>query len=150
MDLRHGEWQERWKRRLDVFENVILRLICGAVCESGVWRRRHNAEISEMTGVPLLSDVVRSHRLRWAGHVAEERRKACCRWSWMGYRRAEDLPAGQGDGGGTRWVKICGCWDVMETGNSLCRADRTGERSCRRQGVCMACSPWSESESNYE
>ena len=59
------------ERRLDVFENVILRLICGAVCESGVWRRRHNAGISEMTGVPLLSDVVRSHRLRWAGHVAK-------------------------------------------------------------------------------
>ena len=36
----------------------------------GVWRRRHNAEIHKMTGVPLLSDVVRSHRLRWAGHVA--------------------------------------------------------------------------------
>ena len=58
------------ERRLDVFENDILRLICGAVCEGGVWRRRHNAEIREMTGVPLLSDVVRSHRLRWAGHVA--------------------------------------------------------------------------------
>ena len=58
------------ERRLDVFENGILRLICGAVCEEGVWRRRHNAEIREMTGVPLLSDVVRSHRLRWAGHVA--------------------------------------------------------------------------------
>ena len=57
-------------RRLDVFESGILRLLCGAVFEGGVWRRRHNAEILEMTGVPLLSDVVRSHRLRWAGHVA--------------------------------------------------------------------------------
>ena len=66
------------ERRLDVFENGILRLICGAVCEGGVWKRRHNAETREMTGVPLLSDVVRSHRLRWAGHVATI---ACCRWS---------------------------------------------------------------------
>ena len=58
------------ERRLDVFENGILRLICGAVCEGGVWRWRHNAEIREMTGVPLVSDVVRSHRLRCAGRVA--------------------------------------------------------------------------------
>ena len=60
------------ERRLNVFENTILRRICGPVydVEDGKWRRRHNVEIREMTGVPWLSDVVKSSKLRWAGHVA--------------------------------------------------------------------------------
>ena len=60
------------ERKLEVFENGILRRICGSVydAELGRWRRRHNNELREMTEVPLITSTIMAQRLRWAGHVA--------------------------------------------------------------------------------
>ena len=60
------------ERKLEVFENGILRRICGPVwdAELGQWRRRHNNELREMTRVPLITSFIMAQRLRWAGHVA--------------------------------------------------------------------------------
>ena len=60
------------ERKLDVFENGIMRQICGPVQENGQWRRRHNAELRNLTELPWLSDVMRAQRVRWAGHVARK------------------------------------------------------------------------------
>ena len=62
---------QRLEKRLEVFENGILRRICGPVFdrEKGEWRKRHNYELRDITKVPLLQDMVRAQRLRWAGHV---------------------------------------------------------------------------------
>ena len=60
------------ERRLEVFERTILRRIWGPVWddETMEWRRRHNEELMQVSQLPSISNVVRSHRLRWAGHVA--------------------------------------------------------------------------------
>ena len=58
--------------RMEVFENGILRRIYGPVRdeESGAWRRRHNAELRELSKLPPITSHIRAQRLRWAGHVA--------------------------------------------------------------------------------
>ena len=63
---------KRQEQKLLVFENSILRRITGPVydVEEGAWRRRHNQEIRDITKQPLISNYIRSQRLRWAGHVA--------------------------------------------------------------------------------
>ena len=62
--------------RLRVFENKILRRIFGPKKdENGEWRRLHNEELNSS---PNLVRVIKSRRLRWAGHVVrkEEGRSA--------------------------------------------------------------------------
>lgn len=63
---------KRMEQRLTVFENGVLRGICGPVYdpELGCWRRRHNVEVRQMTGVPMITGILSSQRMRWAGHVA--------------------------------------------------------------------------------
>ena len=60
------------ERRMLVFEHSILRRIYGAVRDevTGDWRRRHNAELRELSHLPLITSYIRAQRLRWAGHVA--------------------------------------------------------------------------------
>ena len=46
--------------------------------ENGEWRRLHNEEIHSLYRSPYIVRVIKSRRLRWAGHVArmEEDRSA--------------------------------------------------------------------------
>ena len=68
----------REERRLRVFENRVLRKIFGTK-KDGVtvqWRKLHNEELNDLYCSPNIVRVIKSRRLRWAGHVArtEERR----------------------------------------------------------------------------
>ena len=57
--------------RLGVFENRILRQICGPKRnENGVRRRLHNEELHSLYRSPNIVRVIKSRRLRWASHVA--------------------------------------------------------------------------------
>ena len=57
--------------RLRVFENRILRRIFGLKRdENGKWRRIYNEEIHSLYRSPNIVSVIKSRRLRWAGHVA--------------------------------------------------------------------------------
>ena len=57
--------------RLRVFENRILRRISGPQRdENGEWRRLHNEELHSLCRSPNIVRVIKSKRLRWAGHVA--------------------------------------------------------------------------------
>ena len=38
--------------------------------EDGQWRRRHNAELRQLSQLPQITNIIKAHRLRWAGHVA--------------------------------------------------------------------------------
>ena len=69
------------EKRLEVFENAILRRIYGPIydVEEQAWRQRHNAELRTLSGLPLITSYVRSARLRWAGHVARMDEEAPCR-----------------------------------------------------------------------
>ena len=56
---------------LRVFENRILRQIFGPKKdENGDWRRFHNEELHSLYCSPNIVRVIKSRRLRWAGHVA--------------------------------------------------------------------------------
>ena len=61
----------RKKCRLRVFENRILRRIFEPKRgENGEWRRLHNEELHSLYPSLNMVKVIKSRRLRWAGHVA--------------------------------------------------------------------------------
>jgi hypothetical protein len=66
--------------RLRVFENKVLRRIFGPKRDevTGEWRRLHNKELYALYSSRNIIRVIKSRRLRWAGHVARkgERRGA--------------------------------------------------------------------------
>jgi hypothetical protein len=66
--------------RLRVFENRVLRRIFGPKRDEviGEWKTLHNKELYALQSSPNIIRVMKSRRLRWAGHVARmgERRGA--------------------------------------------------------------------------
>ena len=62
----------RDERRLRVFENRVLRRVFGPKRDevTGEWRKLHNKELSDLYSLPDIVRVVKSRRMRWAGHVA--------------------------------------------------------------------------------
>ena len=64
--------------RLREFENRILRWIFGPKRdENGEWRRLHNEELHSLYRSPNTVRVIKSTRLRWAGHVARLEESRC-------------------------------------------------------------------------
>ena len=56
---------------LRVFENRILRRIFEPkMDENGEWRRLHNEELHSFHRSSNIVRLIKSRRLRWAGHVA--------------------------------------------------------------------------------
>jgi hypothetical protein len=57
-----------------VFENRVLRRIFGP---TGEWRKLHN-ELCDLYFSPSIIRIIKSRRMRWAGHVARmgEKRNA--------------------------------------------------------------------------
>jgi hypothetical protein len=61
----------REEQRLGVFENRVLRRIFGPKRddETGDWRRLHKEELNDLYSSPNIIRVIKSRRMRWAGHV---------------------------------------------------------------------------------
>jgi hypothetical protein len=61
----------REEHRLRVFENRVLRRVFGPKREEdGSWRKLHNDEIHSLYSSTIIVRVIKSRRMRWAGHVA--------------------------------------------------------------------------------
>jgi hypothetical protein len=59
------------EHRLKIFENRVLRRIFGPKQEEdGSWRKLHNDELHGLYYLPNIVRVIKSRRMRWAGHVA--------------------------------------------------------------------------------
>jgi hypothetical protein len=58
------------EHRLKVFENTVLRRIFGPKGEeNGSWRKLHKDELHSLYSSPNIVRVIKSRRMRWAGHV---------------------------------------------------------------------------------
>jgi len=62
----------REERKLRVFENMVFRRIFGPRRDevTGECRRLHNEELNDLYSSPNIVRVMKSRRMRWAGHVA--------------------------------------------------------------------------------
>jgi hypothetical protein len=61
----------REEHRLRVSENRVLRKIFGPKREEdGSWRKLHNDELHSLYSSSNIVRVIKSRRMRWAGHVA--------------------------------------------------------------------------------
>ena len=55
-----------------MFENMVLRRVFGPKRDevTGEWRKLHNEELRDLYSLPKILRVVKSRRMRWAGHIA--------------------------------------------------------------------------------
>jgi hypothetical protein len=71
----------REERRLRVFENRLLRRISGPKRdeETRGWRKLHNEELHNLYSSQSIIRIIKSRRMRWAGHVARMEKRTAYR-----------------------------------------------------------------------
>jgi hypothetical protein len=67
----------RKERRLRVFENRVLRRIFRPKRDEVMeeWRKLHNEKLCDLNSSPSIIRIIKSRRMRWAGHVAQLERR---------------------------------------------------------------------------
>jgi hypothetical protein len=106
-----------------VCENKVLRRIFGPKRDkvTGGWRKLHNEDPRDLCFSPSIIRIIKSRRMRWAGHVAQtgEKRNA--------YRLLVGKPEGKKPLGRPRhrWVDNIKM-ELLEAGLGLCGLDWSG------------------------
>jgi len=74
---------------LRVSENRVMRKAFGPKRDevTGEWRKLHNEELNDLYPLPIIVQVVKSRRMRWAGHVAPWGRIEVFKGCWWGSLR---------------------------------------------------------------
>jgi hypothetical protein len=82
----------REEHRLTVFENRVLRRMFGPKRDemTGEWRKLHNEELPDLYSSPSIIRIVKSRRMRWAGHVARIWEKRTLIDYWWESQRERD------------------------------------------------------------
>jgi hypothetical protein len=77
---------------LRVFENRVLRRIFGPKRDEvmGEWRKLHNEELCDLYPSPSIIRIIKSRRIRWAGHVAQMGGRGMCIDYWWESQRERD------------------------------------------------------------
>ena len=75
-----------------MFENMVLRRIFEPRRDevTGEWRRLNNEELNDLYSSPNIVRVIKSRRMKWAGHVAHMGEERVVIGSWWGNRRERD------------------------------------------------------------
>jgi hypothetical protein len=75
-----------------VFENRVLRRIFGPKRDevTGEWRKLHNEELFDLYTSPSIIRIIKSRRMRWAGHVARMGRRETLIDYWWESQRERD------------------------------------------------------------
>jgi len=121
----------REERKLKVLMNMVLKRIFGPRRDEvmGGWRRLHNKKLNYLYSSPNIVRVIKSRRMRWAGHVAHMAEERGCIETWWGNRREGDH---WGDLGIDGWLIlgwISRRWDVgIWTGLGWPRIETGGGR----------------------
>jgi hypothetical protein len=106
----------REEHKLKVFEKRVLRRIFGQKRDgvTGGWRKLHNEELHNLYCSPSIIRIVKSRRMRWAGHVVRmgEKRNV--------YRLLVGKPEGKRPLGRPRrrWIDNISM-DLLQTGLSV-------------------------------
>jgi len=119
----------REERRLRMFENRVLRRVFEPKRDelTGEWRKLHNEELSDMYSLPNIVRVVKSRRMKRAGHVARMGRGEGCTGFWWGNLRERDHWGGPDADGRIilRWI-FRKLGEVVTTGWSWLRIGTGG------------------------
>jgi len=107
----------REERKLRIFESMVLRRTFGprSAEVKGEWRRLHNEELNDFYSSHNVVRVIKSRRMRWAGHVARMGEERECIGCWWGNRREGDHWGDLGVDGliMLRWISrrwVVGIW----------------------------------------
>jgi hypothetical protein len=121
----------REERRLRVFKNKVLRRIFGPKSDevTGEWRKLNNEELNGQYSLPNILRVIKSRRMRWAGHVARMGKGEVCIGFWWGNLRVRGRWGDPGVDGRIILGWIFKKWDVgVRTGLGWLRIGTGGGR----------------------